>query len=173
MRGPRLIHLCPLSEPYQPHSILPNWGTTLLLGAQKYVPSLLSLPEKASIPKIEIWSSEGKGANWKKSAYALQLLWAPLKARHLHITTAAGDPFKSKVAYLYITVAVGPLWKQGNLHITVVKGGPRQMPRLPTFKHTVVYDNVLYMRIRNRLNTFFFIRYAYFLIWCTHVNTAM
>jgi len=43
---------------------------------------------------------------WKKSAYALQLLWAPLKARYLHITTA-----------------VGPLWKQGTLHITVAKGG--------------------------------------------------
>ena len=43
--------------------------------------------------------------------------------------TAVGGPFESKVAYLCITVAVGPLWKQGTLHITVAKGGPRQVPR--------------------------------------------
>ena len=33
-------------------------------------------------------------------------------------------PLESKVAYLYITVAVWPLRKQATLHITVAIGGP-------------------------------------------------
>jgi len=27
---------------------------------------------------------------------------------------------------------IGPLWKQGTLHIEVAKGRPRQVPRLPS-----------------------------------------
>ena len=53
----------------------------------------------------------------------LQLLWAPLKAKYLHIA-AVGGLFESKVAYLCITVAVGLLWQQGTLHVTVALGGP-------------------------------------------------
>jgi len=57
------------------------------------------------------------GALWKKSA--LQLLWALLKARYLHFLTAVGGPFEAKVAYLYIAIAVGPLWKHDRLLYTL------------------------------------------------------
>jgi len=51
-------------------------------------------------------------------------------------------PFINRVAHLYIAVAVGPHLKarQATLHVTVAKGGPRQVPRLPSLKHTTVYD---------------------------------
>ena len=62
------------------------------------------------------------GALWKKSAYTLQLLSAPLKARYLHITTAIRGPFEINVAYLYITVAVGPLWKQTTYTMQLLLG---------------------------------------------------
>jgi len=47
-----------------------------------------------------------------------------LKVRYLHITTAVGDLFESKVAYLYTADAVGLLWKQGPSHIAVAIGAP-------------------------------------------------
>jgi len=59
-----------------------------------------------------------------------------------------GSPLESKVAYLDITVAVGPLWQQGTLHITVAKRGPRQVPRLPTHASLyitltiIIYENM-------------------------------
>jgi len=83
-------------------------------------------------------------------------LGGPLKQKFLCIAVSLG-PFKSKVfthynccwgrlwmqsslLILYIAVAVGPLWKQDTLHITVAKGGPRQVPRLPSLKHTTVHN---------------------------------
>jgi len=79
-------------------------------------------------------------------------LGVPLKEKCLCITVTLGSfeskaftyynccwgPLWKQTAFLYITVAVGPLWKQGILHITVAKRGPRQMPRLPSLKHTIV-----------------------------------
>jgi len=91
----------------------------------------------------------------------------------IHIATAVGGPFESKVAHLYIIVAVGPLWMQGTLHITVAMGGPRQVPRLPSQQSTVYDpDNVL-IWVYESESTFCLIRYAYFLTWCAHVNTVM
>jgi len=62
----------------------------------------------------------------------------PLKEKCLYITANLGPfeskvfahcnccwgPFETKVAYLYVAVAVDPDWKQGSLHITVAIGGP-------------------------------------------------
>jgi len=48
-------------------------------------------------------------------------LGSPLKEKCLYITVTLG-PFESKVAYVFISVAVGPIWKQATLHITVAIG---------------------------------------------------
>jgi len=106
-----------------------KWWTHAVKGAKiqsrhHIVTSLRKLRSlKLKYEALEI--SEVGGALWKKSAYALLLLWASLIARCLHITAAAGGPFQRKVAYLYITVAAESLWKQGRptLHITVAIGG--------------------------------------------------
>jgi len=49
--------------------------------------------------------SEVEGYFERKIVYTI--IWGPMKARYLHITTAVGCSFESKLAYLYITVAVG------------------------------------------------------------------
>jgi len=58
----------------------------------------------------------------KEKCLYIQVFWTPLKARYLQITTAVRVPLESQVDYLYITVAIGPLWKQGTFYITVAKG---------------------------------------------------
>ena len=76
----------------------PQLGGHAATGAQYSDPSPLSHPKKASTPptsQIEIWSTGNQwswGTLWKKSAYTLQLIWAHLKARYLHIETAVRGP---------------------------------------------------------------------------------
>ena len=81
----------------------------------------------------------------KEKRLCITVTLGPFEVRYLHITTAVGESFESKVDHLYITVAVGPLWEQGTLHITVEKDGRRQVPRLPSLKHITAYgpDNDL------------------------------
>jgi len=94
---------------------------TLPQGPKIKTPHHLATQTKLRLPQIEIWSTGHQwswGTFWKKSAYTLQLIWAHLKAKDLHIATAVEGPLESKVTYSYVTVAVGPHWKQGTLHIT-------------------------------------------------------
>jgi len=165
------------AEPYQPHSIPPNWGGHAVTGGPKFQSCHHLAPQrKLRSPKL------------KYEVLEISEVRDPLKEKC--ITVILG-PFESKV-FSHYNCCWGPIWKQSSplihcsgccahlkaryatLHITVAKGGPRQLPRLPSLKHTTVYkpDNHA-MRIWNRLNTFGFIRYVHFLTWCAHVNTAM
>jgi len=63
------------------------------------VPSPLNPPKKASASQIEIWSTRNQCSWWalcKNSAYILQLLLAPVKARYLHIKLLLVAPLKTK-----------------------------------------------------------------------------
>jgi len=77
-------------------------GDQAVTGGPKFSPVTTYTPKKASIPQIEIWSTRNQwsyGVLWKKSAYALQLLLAPVKARYLGIYTLQlllGAPLKAK-----------------------------------------------------------------------------
>ena len=74
-------------------------------------------------------------------SYKLTDTWAPLKAWCLHITTAVGDPFESKVAYLYITILLGPFENKvlHTLKLPSVAGGKR-LACLPLLEHKTVYN---------------------------------
>jgi len=88
---------CLFSEPYRPHSIPPIGGARCHRGPKIPVPSPLSTPEKASIPKLKYEALEiivvrgpieGNVHHsffrplWKQGIYTLQLLLgAPLKAK--------------------------------------------------------------------------------------------
>jgi len=73
----------------------PNCGGALSQGSKIPVPLLLSISEKASIPKL------------KYEALEISEVRGTLKEKCITVTLG---PFESKVAHLYIAVvAVGPL----------------------------------------------------------------
>jgi len=100
------------AEPYQPHFIPPNWGSHAATRAQNSDPSPLSHQGKLQTPKFPNWNMK----HWKSVK-----LGDPLKEKCLYITVNLGSfeskvfthcnccwgPFESKVAYLYVTVAIG------------------------------------------------------------------
>ena len=133
-------------------SYTPIGGPTLPQGAQNSVPSPLSTREKASIPKLKheaLEISEVKGPFERKALMHYSYFRTLWKKVFIHYNCRWG-PFESKVAYLYITVAVGPLWKQGTLHITVAKGArgkclaclPLKIPLYYITLTMILYENM-------------------------------
>ena len=92
------------TEPYQPHSIPPNWGGHAVTGGSGPkipVPSPLSTSEKASIPKLKYEAleiSEVRGPFERKVHYIyFGLLWK--QSRPLIHSTCCWASFESKVGY--------------------------------------------------------------------------
>ena len=114
-------------EPYQPHSILPIGRPTLSQGPRNSFPSPLSPPEKASTPKLKYEALEISEIRW-----SFEKQW-------LCITVTLG-PFESKV-FTHYNCYWGP-FESNVLYFTrySCKGGPRQVPCLPSLKHTTVYN---------------------------------
>ena len=97
--------------------------------AQNSDPSPLSHPKKVSTPKfpnwnMKHWKSVKLGTLRKKTAYRLQLIWAHLKARYLHIATAVGGPFESKVASFSLQLLLGPIESKVRYTLQLLLGAP-------------------------------------------------
>ena len=86
---------------------------------------------------------------WKQSTYLFQwLLGAPLKAKYQHITVSVGGPFKSRVLIYDLLWSTLYKWiisfsaKIRKIYArNTPRGGPRQVPRSPPFKHTTACTN--------------------------------
>ena len=97
----------------------PNWGGTKFSPVTTY-PQRKLRPSKFKYEALEI--SEAGGPLKKKCLYITVTL-DPLESKVFAHYICCWGPFERKVAYLYVTVAVGPLRKQGTLHIAVDIGG--------------------------------------------------
>jgi len=100
---------------------------------------------KPRFPKLKnetLETSEVRGPFETKVLMHYSFFGPILKARYLRITTTVGGAFECKLAHLHCTLQLllGPFWKQDTLHITFAKGGLRQVPRLPSLKHTTVHN---------------------------------
>jgi len=85
------------------------------------------------------------GCPFEEKCLCITVTSGPFESQVFTHCNCCWGTFESKVDHLCITVAVGFLWEQGTLHITVEKDGRMQVPRLPSLKHTTAYgpDNDL------------------------------
>ena len=114
-----------LPEPYQPHSIPPNWGGTLSKGAQNSSPSPLSTLERESLSQTEIWSTRNqliRGAFERKVHYSY---FGPLWKQGI-FTLQLGALWRESSPLIHCSCCWAHLKvRQATLHITVAKRDPR------------------------------------------------
>jgi len=88
------------TQPYQPHYIPPNWGGARCRRGPKIQSHHHLAPQRRlRSPKLKYEAleiSEVRGPLEKKSAYALQLFWAPLNARYYTLQLLLGATLKAK-----------------------------------------------------------------------------
>jgi len=96
-------------EPYQPLSIPPFGGATLLQGAQNSVPSPLSPTAKSSIPELKYEALEISEVRrpFERKVLMYYRYFGPL-SKQFYITTAVAGPFESKVAYYTLQLLLCP-----------------------------------------------------------------